>query len=343
MRASERESTPYVRSTITRAASFLGFVAATLTLGISAELFLRSFTPGELDLYAGERSARRGPLVADSDFGARYRSWGDLYAENAPDLAPWLEESRRPRARQGWVFIGNSFVHGAGMLVDHVRTAVPERQVVTLHRTDPLPIRLAQIDLLAARAAAPERIFIPLSTVDLLELGRQPLATLRVSRGGALTYAPRLPPEPGAWLMRHSKLVTAAWFRTGRHRGNLDFDKRKLDDGIEEPLRSDLHMLFANLARRIDSSRVRLSVILIPSYQQLVDDVGTGFQQRMHALLQPLGYDVVDPYPALHRQSDPAALFLCDKHFTSRANQLVVDSLLTQLGDLNGAAAPPGR
>lgn len=315
--------------------SLVGFVGAVLLCALPAEMFLRYFPPAET--FPGFQSSV-GILAADAHFGVGYRSWEAFRAQNAADLASLLTPIE-PDHRPAWIFLGNSFVHGPGMLVDHVRLAVPSRLVATLHRSDPLPLRCAQLALLEVHAPRVERMFAPLSTVDLLGLGEQPLATLRISADGALSYAPRLPPEPWAWMIRHSGLAAAAWSRTGRQRGNPEFDKRALDLRIDEPLRSDLHTLFANLARAVDG--LPLTVILIPSYQQLVRNVGDGFQQHLRALLQPLGYDVFDPLPALRRHPHPEELFLPDKHFSPRANRLLVEALLEHLHVPTAAVASP--
>lgn len=314
-----------------------GFAGAVLMCALPAEVFLRYFPPADRVALSGPPPPV-GALAADPDFGVGYQSWEGFRAQNAVDLAPLLtpvDSHQRPT----WIFLGNSFVHGAGMLVDHVRMALPNWLIVTLHRTDPLPLRCAQITLLQAHGPPAERTFVPLATVDLLGLGEQPLATLRVSRDGALTYAPRLPPEPWAWMTRHSHLARAAWLRTGRQRGNPDFDKRTLDLRIDDPLHSDLHTLFANLARTANG--LPITVILIPSYQQVMRDVGDGFQQHVRALLEPLGYDVFDPLPALRRDPHPDALFLPDKHFSPRANRLLVEALLAHLHLAAAVASPP--
>jgi hypothetical protein len=319
---------------------FLGFVVATFVLGAAGELFLRHSAPAEVDVYLGEQSARRGPFVPDPGFGLRYRAPAALYAESAADLAPWLVEPRRPDAQPVWLFIGNSFVHGAGMLVDHVRAGTPDRSIVTMHRTDPLPVRFAQIDVLSEEEQRPERIFMVLTTVDLLGLGEQPLATWRVNATGAITYVPRLPPGPSAWLVERSRLAAAAWFRTGWHRGNPAFDKHALDTRLEAPLAADLQTLFANLARR--TRGLPITVIILPSYQQLVRNAGDGFQRRLRAILEPLGYDVFDPQPELRRHPNPQALFLPDKHFSPHANQLVAAALLAHVRPPLSSPAPSG-
>jgi hypothetical protein len=316
----------------------LGFLLAAVMLGSAAEAFLRYGGLVDLDVTLAEHADGRGPFVADRDFSVRYRSWNDLYTRSAGDLAPWLAASQGDGARPTWLFVGSSFVHGAGMMVDHVRATVPERYILTLHRTDPLPVRLAQIDLLRQQTARLERIFIPLGAVDLLGLGDHPLATLRVTNAGVLTFIPRLPPGPGAWLVQHSRAAESAWFRTGRQRGNPEFDKRALDAGVGEWLQSDLRTLFSGLARR--AAGIPMTVIVLPSHQQLVHNVSNGFQRELRALLQPLGYDVFDPLPVLQQQADRAALFLPDKHFSPVANELLVAALLKHLQPTS--SPPPG-
>lgn len=302
----------------------VGFAVAVVVCCAPVEIFLRHFPLIDQHVFPAAASTP-GTLAPDPRFVVGYTSWEAFRHENAVDLEPLLVADAPP----AWIFLGNSFVHGSGMIVDHVRPTIRDRRIITLHRTDLLPLRCAQARLLNQHASAVERMFLPLSTVDLLGLGEHPLSTLRVGNDGALTYEPRLPPEPWASLIRESALATTAWFRTGRQRVNLGFDKRRLDLGLDETLRGDLQRLFGNLAEATRGTPI--TVLLIPSYQQLVARVADGYQRDMRALLEPIGYDVVDPLPALRDTADAPALFLPDKHFTARANQILVTELLRHL------------
>jgi hypothetical protein len=198
----------------------LGCTLAVVFLLLPAEMFLRSFPPAELHAYMGEASPLTGVYKPDEDFGVTYRSWEAFSADAGAPLRPFLPFPGPADAPPIWAFFGNSFVQAPGMLADRVRAAVPKRRVFKLGRNELLFVRLAQIKLLLEHGMQPERIFVELMPVDTLSVGEQPLATIRVTANGALTYEPRLPGGVSRWLVDRSALARTAWFRAGGYRGN---------------------------------------------------------------------------------------------------------------------------
>lgn len=308
--------------------SALGFIVAITVLGGFAESFLRHFPPTDYEPYLGDASPRRGPFVADDAFGVTYRTFDDFVAENDGPMQRFL-----PLAAPGpplWAFFGNSFVQAPGMLADTLRASVPDRRIFHLGRNEDLFVRFAQIALLLNHGWRPQRIVVALMPVDLVGLGPQPLATLQVTAGGAISYRPRLPDGRMGSLVARSAVARAAWFRAGRQCGNPDFDPRRLLEHIDEPLLSDVRRLFTNLAHVARSAAVPVTVLLVPTYQQILHGAGYGFQDTLTPLLNDLGYDVFDPRDTLTRAASPA-LFAPDWHFSPAGNELLANALLAHL------------
>jgi hypothetical protein len=318
-----------------------GITAALILIGGAAELYLGAFPPQDFQAYLGESSPLTANYIADHSFGVTYRDWDSFYSENADRMRSFLPVDGNSSGRPLWAFFGNSFVQAPGMLADLARDQIPERRIFNLGRNELLFVRLAQIRLLLERGLKPERIFVELMPVDMLSLGEQPLATILVTSKGALTYLPRLPDGPARWLVEHSQLARAAWFRAGRHRGNTRFNKRTVQDRIEEPLRGDLDHLFTNLAAATRARQVPVTVVLIPSYEQVVHRAGCGFQDVIAATLRPQGYDIFDPRDAFERHPNPAGLFLPDKHFNRAGNELLLEELLAHLRLQSAGATAP--
>jgi hypothetical protein len=316
----------------------LGWALAATLLAALAEGYLRLSPPQELHPYLGEASPLTGTFVPDPDLGVTYSSWEGFCADNTPQIQQYLPLEDQAHGRKVWAMFGNSFIQAPGMLADVTRVALPDHCTFNLGRNEHLCVRLAQIDLLLRQGLQPERVFVEMMPVDVLPLGDQPLATIRVTSKGALTYAPRLPPGAAGRLVEHSQCALTGWARLGRHKGNPCFNKRTLYEGLDETLRDDLHTLFANLARRTQSHQVPMTVLLIPSYHQVAQNASFGFQDTLTALLRPLGYDVFDPREAFRRYPDPEGLYLPDKHLTLAGNQLLLSELLRHLAASNTLA-----
>ncbi|HJT78435.1 MAG TPA: hypothetical protein VJ739_14625, partial [Gemmataceae bacterium] len=320
------------RSIEGRGAAWRFLLGAALAAGLLAGLaegFLRLFPPRDLHPYLGEDSPLTGLFAPDADFGLRYRSWDDLrgdYAERLAAFGPLHPTSADPRPV--WAFFGNSFFQAPGMLADTARASVPDRRIFNLARNELLEVRFAQVKMLLDNGLEPERIFIELMPTDLLRLGEQPLDSLHITARGAETYRPRLPGGAAGWVIGHSRLAFTAWCRGGWQHGNPHFNRRTLYSGVEPPLYADTARLFADLARVARGHDVPVTVLLIPSYHQVVEGASFGFQDQLGALFRSEGLDVLDPRDAFCRHPHPADLYLPDLHLTAAGNRLLLDAVL---------------
>jgi hypothetical protein len=138
-------------------------------------------------------------------------------------------------------------------------------------------------------------------------------------------------------------VAKATWFRAGYHRGNQNFHKRTLSERVEEPMLGDIRHLFAGLARVTREPRVPVTIIFIPSYEQIMRRVGFGVQDTLGPLLRQQGYDVFDPRDAFGPKPERDALFMPDKHFTGLGNNIVVARLLDHLLVQQGTAPASQR
>ncbi len=322
------------RHTLRFAAGFA--LAAGLLLSL-AEGYARFFPPVDLYPYLGDASPAAGIYKADPDFRVTYRSWNEFHDDNAARLKLYLPFSKFAPGPRLWAMFGNSFVQAPGMLADHARVLVPDHCVFNLARNENLLLRLAQIKLLLEAGMQPERIFIELMPVDLAVLGEEPLTMVHVNSKGALVYEPHLPGGPLGPVVRHSRLTFTAWTRTGRHKGNREFDRRTLYQGLHPRLRADVAELFANLAQIVQSHNVPVTILLIPSFDQVVGNASFGFQDELATLFRTQGYDVVDPRTSFRRHENPASLYIPDKHLSNAGNILLTSQILEHLHSLQVA------
>ncbi|MCI0462391.1 MAG: hypothetical protein L0Z62_36020 [Gemmataceae bacterium] len=305
-------------------------LAAGLMLAL-AETYLRLFPPRDLHPYLGEDSPLTGLYAADPDFAVTYRSWDAFAADNSERLAPHLPLAGHPDRRPVWAFFGNSFVQAPGMLADTARAALPSHRIFHLGRNEPLFVRFAQVKLLLENGLGPERVLVLIMPLDLGATGSQPLATIRVNPRGALVYEPRYPGGPLGWLVRSSQTAFTAWARSGRHRGNPSFHPRTLCRTPQERLLNDARQLFGNLARITRARGVPVTVLLVPAHEQIMGREGFGMQDALTPMLREHGLDVCDVREAFVNASDRPGLFLPDKHFNERGNQLLLSELLGHL------------
>jgi hypothetical protein len=306
-----------------------GVTAAVLLLGL-AEAYLQCFPPTDLHPFLGNRSPARGILVPDEHFGARYRSWDAFHHDNRKRLDAYLP-FQSGSGRPVWAMFGNSFIHAPGMLADTTRAAVKDRVIFNLGRNEPLPLRMAQVELLLEHGLRPERIFFELMPIDVVPLAEQPLATIRVNAGGALGYAPDLPPSVAGDVVSHSRVALTAWCRSGLHRGGRNYRRHPLHASVPLHLLRDLEKLFSALARVAERHDVPVTVILIPPYQQTLLGQPCGFQDAVGPVLRQQGYDVLDPREAFFRHPDRPGLYIPDRHLSSAGNRLLLDELLAHV------------
>ncbi len=314
-----------------RAPFILGVALAWAALLGLAEAYLRFFPPRDLYDYLGDASPLTGPFVPDRDFGVAYRSWDAFREANAERLQPYLPLRGHADRRPVWAFFGNSFVQAQGMLADTARAALPERNVFNLGRNEHLFVRFAQVKLLLDSGLRPERIFVLLTPLDFVVVGRQPLDTVRATKRGALAYEPRHAAGPLGWLTRHSRTAFTAWARAGRQRGNPGFRDALVWRRPGEPLLGDTRRLFGSLARVTQAAGVPVTVILVPAYGQIFGREDFGLQDTLTPLLREQGFDVCDVREVFVNAPDRPGLFLPDKHFNERGNRLLLNELLRHL------------
>jgi hypothetical protein len=189
-------------------------------------------------------------------------------------------------------------------------------------------VRLAQLRLLLEHGLRPKRVVLTLMPLDVEYLARQSLATQRVTAQGALTFQPRLPPAPFDRLAQASALARTAWFRTGRHQGQPNFHHLQLHRQVEPTLRDDVTYLFRGVARLARQYDVPVTVVLIPTHEQICKRAPFAFQDTLTPLLLDLGLGVCDPRDVFLAHPDKPALFIPDKHFAPEGNRLLLDALL---------------
>ena len=306
------------------AAGALSAVVMLVTLG---EVFLRYFPPSDNREYLVADATRSGPFVSSRRFGVAYRSWEGLAEGNGDFLAEYLPFDRSD-GRPTWAMFGNSFVQMPGMLADTTRARLPDVRVFNLRRNETLIVRLAQIEVLLEHGLRPERLLMVLLPLDVWDVAKQPMSTVGVSAGGALAYEPQMPPAPCDLLVQNSALARTAWFRTGRHVGNLDFRAAQLEQPLPPRLKADLTHLFDELGSLSKHFDVPVTVLFIPSLPQLDGRMSFVFQADMRNLLRDAGLDVCDPRECFLARAEPNSLFLPDKHLSPRGNQILLDALL---------------
>jgi hypothetical protein len=115
----------------------------------------------------------------------------------------------------------------------------------------------------------------------------------------------------------------------------------RLHREVPPVLRDDLARLFGALARTAREHDVPVTVLFIPTYEQIARRAPFAFQDELAALCRGLDLDVCDPRGALLAYPDVPALFLPDRHFTPAGNRVLLDELLGHLrtrGALAGGA-----
>lgn len=305
-----------------------GFLLAGVVLLGLAEGYLQLFPPRDLHPYLGERSPATGILAPHPDFVATYRSWDDFCADNAKRLRPYLPFREPGSGPPVWAMFGNSFIHAPGMLADTTRETITDRVVFNLGRNEPFILRPAQIELLLEHGLRPERIFFEMMPIDVTGLCDQPLATMRVTSHGALGFVPELPPGVAGAVVRDSRVAFTAWCRAGRQSGGRNFRRFPLHARVPDSLVRDLDQLFGALSRVTKRHEVPVTVILIPTYQQVLRGDPFGFQDAVAPVLRKHGYDIIDPRGAFLRHPDRPGLFLPDRHLTPEGNRLLLEELL---------------
>jgi hypothetical protein len=74
-----------------------------------------------------------------------------------------------------------------------------------------------------------------------------------------------------------------------------------------------------------------VTVLLIPNHEQITRNFPCGFQDAAGPLLRSVGCDVLDLRDVFQNQPDHPGLFIPDKHFSPRGNQILLDTLQQHL------------
>jgi hypothetical protein len=308
----------------------LSCLAAGLIVGLAtplllAEVYLRTYPPGDALLFLGDQSPLAGPYKPDPVLGADYVSYQAFQAPNAAELAALgpLDDARHPT----WAFFGNSFIRGRGMLADTARAALPGHRIFFLREALPIYLYVAQLRLLLRQGLRAERVFLGFMIQDLTPDFENPLALSRIviNPRGAITYRP-LPDYPAiAVAVAHSRLALVGWARTKRYRywDAASFVSPQVDDDV-----SRIASALGAIQREFG---VPVTLILIPNQPQIYGRAGFAIQDRMTALFHRHEMDVFDARLVFASEENKSALFLPDGHLSSRGNELLLTALLDHL------------
>ena len=289
-----------------------------------AELVAHLQPRGELRAYVDD-SSLTGVYKPDPVLGADYRSYADFEKENAAALA---KLGALDQQRPTWLFLGNSFVQAEGMLAATATAALPDKRIFYLGRNEPLPLRVAQVRLLLAQGLRPERVVFVLLPIDFTVLGAQPLSSIKVTPGGALTNHLRLPPGAAGALVRTSRLAQLAWIRSGKHVQNPEFRGRQLMEKVSPALAGDMRTLLVTLRDTSSAADAKLTVLLLPNREQIFGSGGFALQDTLLRICAEEQIDCLDARDFLRGEPDPTAFFLPDWHFTRSGNEILLRTLL---------------
>ena len=296
--------------------------AAVLALG---EAYARLRLPSDIRQHLGEHLTNNNIYKPDPILGADYRSYEDFHAENIQvltDLGPL--DSPMPT----WLFFGNSFVQGPGMLADTARAARPDKRIFNIGKNVDLPLRVAQARLLLEAGLRPQRIFFILLPHDLWSIGRRPLSFIEVTAEGAIATRMRWPDSAWGNVVAASRIMTIAWIRSGRATPDPGFDWH-LVAGVPSPrVAADLADMLGVLAELFRQFGVPTTVVAVPNREQIFGKSGFGFQEALKELCALAGLDYFDARHPLVDVADKAALFESDWHFSARGNALLLGGLL---------------
>lgn len=310
----------------------LGLVSAVLLLFGLAEIFLRLSPPKDLQPFLGEESSLTGPFVPDDEFCVAYRDFAAFQNDNAGRLAPFMPLNKAKDHRPLWAMFGSSFVHMEGMLADTARKRLPDHHIFNLGKNEHLYVRLAQIKLLLENGFKPDRIIFTMMPIETIKIGEFPLAMTKVTSQGAIVQTPR--PLPGflAW----SRLALTAQVRFGWHQGNPRFSTKDVVDKVDPILQDDLRRLFKNFGELTNRHGIPATVVLIPTYHQIHGQATLGFQDTLGPLISDCGLNVLDLREAYLHQDKKAGLFIPDRHFSARGNQILLDGILEHFARQEG-------
>jgi hypothetical protein len=285
----------------------IGFVLGLLSLFIAGEFYARTWTPADVLEYLGEDSPLSGPYRPDNELGADYISFDALqstYADRFRELGPLL--SSRPT----WLWFGNSFVQANGMLGDLALASFPNIRMYYLKRNEPLHLRVVQARTLLRAGLRPDRIFFVMLPIDVVGYARRPLASIVVTKKGAITYDIGNPPFPLDWLNSRSRLACIAWVR----KGGPDRAIRTPDVTVSVPpqLALQLTTMLGSLADAATNFAVPVTLVLLPNREQILGKAGFALQDFLTEIASSKDIDVFDARQVFDRQNNKLELFLRD-------------------------------
>ncbi len=304
-------------------------VAAGLSLA-AGELYLRLTPPGDLADYLGTDAPRAGPFRPDPRYGAQYRSFDALAADNPGKFGPYRRLFNNPTPPKVWAFFGSSFAQAPGMLADTARQYVPNRRTFNLGKNEIVPVRLAQAEFLLDAGLPVERVFFVVIPLDGFSFAMNGLDQIRVTPEGGLAYDPRLP-SVGASVVRNSRLALKGWTRTGLHQNQPFYNVRDLNARFDGPLLEDFTAVFGHFAEAAARHKVPATVVLLPNHEQVTKGAGFAFQDAVAPALRERGYDVCDVRRAFLDYQDKPGLFIPDKHFSPVGNRVLLAAILEHL------------
>ncbi len=322
------------RRTLSVAGGLVSAVAAVFAVG---ELYLRVAPPGDLAPYLPQ-SDRVGPYRNDPKYGVQYRSLDALSADNPGRFEVYRPLLTYPYPPPTWAFFGSSFAQAPGMLADTAREFVPQRLTFNLAKNEPVPVRLAQAEFLLDNGLRPERIFLVVIPLDVYTFAQHGLDQLHATEGGAIAYTPRLP-RVGGDAIRHSRLALKGWTRTTLHLNRPFFPASALHDRVDPAVRADMRTVLGHFAAATARHRVPVTLVLLPSYEQVCRGARFAVQEALTEDARALGLDVCDACAPFRAWPDKPALFIPDKHFSATGNRLLLAAILEHLKATDPRAA----
>jgi hypothetical protein len=303
----------------------IGFVSSLALLLLGGELYSRTWPPADVIPFLGGSSPRSGPYQSDPLLAVDYASIDAFHAVYADrlDKLGWLSSSQRT-----WLWLGNSFVQGAGMLGDTAAGVMPEIRMFYLKRNEPFHLRIAQVRQLLRSDLRPELILFVILPVDVGDYQLRPLSSISVNNRGAITYAIGHPPFPFDALISRSNLARTVWIRRGE---GHSFRPSDIMAEVPSRLGDQLAIMLGVLAETAREHGVPVILVLLPNREQIFGKGGFALQDKIAAIAGPKGMDVFDARAVFETWSDKRVIFLSDWHFTPAANRGVFDALLAHI------------
>jgi hypothetical protein len=162
--------------------------------------------------------------------------------------------------------------------------------------------------------------------------------SVRVTAAGALTHRPRMP--GGIWdVPLETRMGLMAWVRSRQHQADPMFHPRQLSYRLPERVMADVRQMVGALASQAREHDIPVTAVLIPNYEQIARGVPCEMQDHLGPVLESCGVAVVDVREPFLRDADKPSLFIPDKHFSPRGNQMLLNEILLALRDRSAIAS----